>query len=124
MLPIARSWLHAPDLNVLGTAFVSEGYSLDDRAYHFSTVAKKHSKLDMHLQASGSSPAVNPAFVVDGWGHVGAALRLNGHALIEGKDFRMGYIDRLEGSSLVVWVHAQLTSAADISVVPEELIRR
>ena len=123
MLPIARSWLHAPDLKVSGTGFASEGYSQDDRAYHFSKAAKEPSRLNIHLQASEGSPAINPAFVVDGWGHVGAALKLNGKTAIEGKDFRLGYIDRLEGSSLVVWIRDQLTSATDISIVPAELIR-
>jgi hypothetical protein len=87
-------------------------------------MAKERAKLDFHLSADQKSPAVNPAFVIDGWGRAGAALRVNGRPIGEGKDFRIGHIDRLEGSSLVIWIRAQLISSAEISIIPDEAIRR
>jgi hypothetical protein len=59
---------------------------------------------------------VNPAFVIDGWGHGGASLRLNGKPVVEGKDFRVGYIDHLEGSSLVIWIKTQLTTPSNFAI--------
>jgi hypothetical protein len=47
----------------------------------------------------------------------GASMRLNDKPVAEGKDFRVGHIDRLEGSSLVVWVRAQLTSPSRFSLI-------
>ena len=65
--------------------------------------------VEFNLGAGSASPAVNPAFVIDGWGNGGASLTLNGKPVAEGKDFRVGHIERLEGTALVVWIRAQLT---------------
>jgi hypothetical protein len=118
MLPVARAWLQSPELKVSGEDFASEGYSRDDRAYHVHRLAQGNTKLEFSIQASEKSPAVNPAFVIDGWGRGGVSLKLNGKAVPEGKDFRVGHIDRLEGSSLVVWIRAQLTSPSRLSLTP------
>lgn len=123
IVPVAHSWLHPPDLKVSGTSFASDGYNPNDRAYHLRKVTKERTELDFHLQADKGSPAVNPAFVIEGWGRAGAALILNGKPVTEGKDFRIGHIDRLQGSSLVIWLRAQLISSVEISISPDESVR-
>ncbi len=82
-------------------------------------LSKGASKLEFNVQASEKSPAVNPAFVIDGWGDGAASLRLNGKPVAEGRDFRVGHIDHLEGSSLVIWIRAQLTTQSDFAISPE-----
>jgi hypothetical protein len=72
--------------------------------------------LEFKIQASDASPVVNPAFVIDVWGNEGASLALNGKAVAEGKDFRVGYLDRLDGTSMVVWIRAELTKPATFSL--------
>lgn len=115
-IPVARAWLQPPDLKISGAAYTSDGYSRDDRAYHLHRSARENTKLEFSIQASEKSPAVNPAFVIDGWGHGGASLRLNGKPVVEGKDFRVGYIDHLEGSSLVIWIKTQLTTPSNFAI--------
>ena len=117
-IPVARAWLQPPGLKILGADFASDGYSRDDRAYHLHRLAPGNKKLEFNIQASEESPAVNLAFVIDGWGHGGASLRLNGKPVAEGKDFRVGHIDHLEGSSLVVWIRTQVTEPSDFSIAP------
>ena len=117
-LPVARAWLQPPDLKLAGEDFANGGYNRNDRAYHLRRQAKGNTKLELNIQASEKLPAVNPAFVIDGWGRGGASLKLNGKEVTEGKDFRVGHIDRLEGSSLVVWIRAQLTGPSNISLTP------
>jgi len=119
ILPFARAWLQPPDLKMSGKDFASDGYDRDDRAYHLRRLSQGNTKLEFNIQAGEKSPVVNPAFVIDGWGREGAALRLNGKLVTEGKDFRVGHIDRLEGSSLVVWIRAQLTAASQFSLTPQ-----
>jgi len=114
MLPVARSWLQPTELKVSGAIFVSDGYSRDDRAYHLHRLVAGGSGLEFSLQASHQLPVVNPAFVIEGWGGGRASLTLNGKPLAEGKDFRVGHIERLEGTALVVWVRAPLVHPATI----------
>jgi len=49
-------------------------------------------------------------------GDGGASLTLNGKPVAEGKDFRVGHIERLEGTALVVWIRAQLTQPTKFQV--------
>ncbi len=118
MLPVARAWLQSPELKVFGEDFANDGYSRDDRAYHLHRLAQGNAKLELELKASDKSPAVNTAFVVDGWGSGGIALRLNGKLVKEGKDFRVGHIDHLEGTSLVIWIRTQLTAPSNFAITP------
>jgi hypothetical protein len=117
-LPIARSWLEPAKLNVVGGDFAHDGYDRNDRAHHLHRLSNTDSKLTLSVQASDKSPAVNPALVVDGWGRAKVALRLNGKLAVEGQDFRVGHIDQLKGSSLVIWVRAHLTEPATLSLTP------
>ncbi|MGC1784305.1 MAG: LamG domain-containing protein [Acidobacteriaceae bacterium] len=118
VLPIANAWLNPPSLKLTSDEFASDGYSRNDRAYHLRRLSKSDAKLVFTIRASDKSPAVNPAFVVDGWGRRKASLRLNGKPAVGGKDFLIGHIDRLEGSSLVVWVLAQLTESSTFWLAP------
>jgi hypothetical protein len=117
-LPTARAWIHPPDVTLTGTKFASEGYSRDDRAYHMRKLSPETTKLEFNVRASETSPAVNPAFVIDGWGSEGALLKLNGKPVAEGKDFRVGHLDRLDGTTLIVWLRTALTAPAAVSLTP------
>jgi hypothetical protein len=117
MLLVARAWLQPPNLTLSATNFASDGYSRNDRAYHLHRLAAGGSSLQFSLEAGEKSPAVNPAFVIDGWGSGGASLTLNGMPVAEGKDFRVGHIERLEGTALVVWMRAQLAQPTKFRLV-------
>ena len=69
-------------------------------------------ELTFSLQASDKIAGSESASVVDGWGRRKASLQLNGKPIVEGKEFRIGHIDRLEGSSLVIWVRVHLAEPA------------
>ena len=118
ILPVARAWLRPATLKLSGDDFADDGYNPDDRAYHLHRLSNVNTRAEFDIQANERSPVVNLALVVDGWGDGGASLRLNGKPIAEGKDFRVGHIDRLEGSSLVVWVRTQLTTPSHLSLTP------
>jgi hypothetical protein len=115
-LPIAKAWLRPPEVIISGTNFTSDGYNRDDKAYHIRRSSQGKTKLDFTIQASDTSPAVNPAFVIEGWGNDAASLMLNGKTVVQGKDFRIGYLDRLDGTNMVVWIRAELTKPATFSL--------
>jgi hypothetical protein len=65
-------------------------------------------KLDLTLEASDQSPAVNPAFVVKDWGDSPANVEIGGKKL-SSDNLRTGLVSRLDGTDLVIWVRTQST---------------
>ena len=124
LVPLARSWLYAPELTLKKTLFgesqfTSQGYDPTQRAYMLSCKKPhKPSKLELRLAASENSPVVNPAFVVQDWGRVGAALKVNGKTVKRGKDLRFGHRRRLEGTDLIVWLKAESAEPMTVSISP------
>jgi Concanavalin A-like lectin/glucanases superfamily len=117
-LPIAQAWINPPDLTLTGANYTSEGYRRDDRAYHLHRRSPANAKLEFNIRASDALPAMNPAFVIDGWGNDKISLKMNGKLIPEGRDFRVGHLDQLDGSSLIVWIRAELTSSTSFSLAP------
>jgi hypothetical protein len=62
---------------------------------------------------------VNPAIVVKDWGIEKAQLKINGKPVAWGKDFRRGFVKRLDGTDLVVWIRQTSTSPVEISLSAE-----
>jgi len=115
---LAHAWLQPPALRLISDGFAFDGYSRDDRAFHLHSLTNRDAKLVFNVQASDKSPLVNPAFVVNGWGEKKVVLQLNGELVNEGKDFRVGYIDQVDTSSLVVWIRAHLTRPTHFALLP------
>ncbi len=120
LVPLAKSWLSAPKLDLAGQAFRTEGYDPAQRAYLVTRegIASADS-LKLTIQASDESPAVNPSIVVKNWGSGKARLQINGKAVAWSKDFRGGFIDRLEGTDLVVWIRTETKTPLRISLAAE-----
>lgn len=119
LLPLAKSWLSPPALTIEGGAWRSEGYDATQRAWVVTKGADgAPGKLTMTLAASAGSPVFDPAFVIRNWGDGGAALRIDGKPVAQGSDFRVGHIQRLEGTDLVVWIAKQSASPMRVELVP------
>lgn len=119
LIPLAKSWLRAPDLSVEGAAFSSEGYDPTERA--FQLINKKDgtsAKLRVQVTADQEHPIVNPAFVIKSWGESGAALELDGAKVEQGKKFRFGHRHTLEGTDLVVWIKVESTKQMAVGLSP------
>ncbi|UCC22605.1 MAG: hypothetical protein JSW23_00590, partial [Planctomycetota bacterium] len=117
---LARNWQYAPRLVLEGRSYVSEGYDIKQRAYVLSCKsAGQPSALEMELQASKESPAVNPCFAVRGWGEVAAKVKIDGKPVKQGKDFRFGYEPQQAGGpDLIVWIDLDSAKSVKISLLP------
>ena len=119
LAPLAKSWLSPPSVNVEGDGFQSEGYDPAQRAF---VVVRKSAgnpaALTLTLQASDSSPVLNPGFVIKNWGDGAAQLRINGKPVNWGKDFRRGYVRNLDGTDLVVWIRQESVMPVQIALTP------
>ena len=115
LLPLAKSWLQPAPIQVSGGAFASDGYQQTEKAYVLHRV-RDGGALEISLQASASSPIVNPALVIRNWGDAEARLTVNGKPSAVGDSLRFGQVHRLEGTDLVVWMRVESTSTVKIRV--------
>ncbi len=120
LIPLARSWLYAPQLDVYGSGYVCGGYDRGSRSYSLinKTVGKPE-ELTIRMGGSEERPVINPAFVIENWGESGAALLLNGKRAQPGPGCRIGRRRTLEGTDLVIWIRIESASTVMISLSPE-----
>jgi len=119
LVPLARSWLYAPQLKLSSRGYRSEGYDQAQRAYVLSRKEiRQFSALNFELAASKESPVVNPAFVIENWGSGRVTLVIDGKRVGGGKRFRTGHRKTLGGGDLIVWVKGEWTKPVKISLRP------
>jgi hypothetical protein len=118
LAPLAKSWLEPAHATVEGP-YASEGYDPTQLAYVFvAERAGRASELTVELEASEASPAVNPAFVVEGWGSAGASVSMDSTALTNGKDHRVGHSEGVAAKNLIVWIKAAQTNPVTVKIAP------
>ncbi|MHC4474011.1 MAG: hypothetical protein ACYTEL_00090 [Planctomycetota bacterium] len=92
--------------------------STRQRAYIINKGSEGGVELEFLLDASDSSPIVNPVFVVKKWGPAGATVLGNGRRVKLGKKYRLGCRYTLEGSDLIVWLNIVSAKPVRISLSP------
>ena len=118
LTPLAKSWLHPAEIKLYTSAFTTERYSRDQRAYILRKLSKAIAPFDFILDASDDSPVVNPAFVIKNWGDAVVTLKINGKPIKHGKNFRFGHRHTLKGSDLIVWIRTESTEPIQITLTP------
>ena len=117
LVPLAKSWLSAPAIDLSGQGFTSEGYDPTQRAYVLSRQAGSSAKgFHSVLKASADSPLVNAAFLIKNWGEANPRLVINGKAVPQGPNFRYGHISKLEGTDLVIYAQIESTKPTTVEV--------
>lgn len=119
LLPLARSWLRPPELEVVSGPFESRRYDPTERAYVVARTAKEAAaSLECTIHAGQERPLVNLALVVMDWGDLPVGLHVDGRAVLRGEAFRVGYRRRLDGTDLVVWVEREATRNVRVELTP------
>lgn len=117
LLPLAKSWLRAPELALTSAGFVSHGYDQTERAYILACKQPGEPlRLEFTLLGSEESPIVNIALVVKNWGGGSAGLTLDGEVVPRGSTFRLGHNRRMEGVDLIVWIETERTSPVEVEL--------
>jgi hypothetical protein len=121
LLPLAKSWLSPPKMEVEGDAFRGDGFDPTERAFVAArTKADKPARVTVSLRASNDSPAVNPVLRIRRWDGPLPRVEVAGQPCPLGRDIRAGLIPGLEGDDLVLWVRGEWTSPVRISIaVPD-----
>ena len=121
LVPLTWSWDNPSKATVVEGNFTSDGYDPAELAYQFTCKdANEPEELEVKFAAKERSPLVDPAFVLNNWGYGDAELKINGKTIEKGKDCRMGYRERLEGTDLIVWVRYESDEATTITITPED----
>ena len=119
LVPMAKSWLRAPKLELTSGGYQGGNYDTSERAYVIQTNdASAHVPLAFTLHASDESPLLNPALIVRNWGKHAADLTLNGQQISDGKDFKQGIVSRPEGDDLILWLRLECAKPMEISLRP------
>jgi hypothetical protein len=120
-LAATRSWLAPPALQLESGACVSSGYQPDEKAYLLTaTKPAAAGSVKFTLAGSASSPVVNPAFVIKGWGRAAAGLVLDGREVSPGPDFRAGHRKTAAGSDLIVWVRVNAGNPVSFDIITRD----
>ena len=116
---VALSWLAPPPLQIAGDACTSAGYQPDDKAYRLH-IKRPGTPVPVKLTLAGtaSSPVVNPAFVITGWGKSAVRLSVNGKPVPRGSDFRYGFRKTAASADLIVWTRVDTTTPATFELQP------
>ena len=119
LVPIAKSWLYAPELKLDDPGYTNEGYDPTQAAYVVRRIeADQQASLTLEIQASKDSPMINPALVIKNWGSQELTLSINGKTVERSADFRYGFVNRMEGTDLVVWIKGESTESVSFSLLP------
>jgi len=119
LVTVARSWSQAPEIIVQSQGFTSSGYDRGERAYQIECAdPTAASVLRCRLAAGSGSPIYNIPMVIANWGDAGAALKIDGQKVAQGKNFRAGYHYRLEGTDLVVWIRLESSEPVSLELTP------
>lgn len=117
LVPLAKSWLQAPRLELTSGSYQGGGYDQSESAY----VIEKNNTggqavLDFKINAGKESPLVNPAIIVRNWGKKEAELTINGQKIPSGKNFRQGIVSQPASDDLIIWLRLESEKVTDISV--------
>jgi hypothetical protein len=74
-------------------------------------------KLHATFEASDSSPLVNPAIVIRNWNDPIPRIKINGKDVSWGPEFRVGQVNTLEGTNLVISMNLQTTNPTTVGFI-------
>lgn len=109
LLPLAKSWLRAPELTCGGSTVE---YDLAQRAYIMNAPG---GPVNMELAASKEHPASGMCLLIKGWKGSEPAVLIDGRKAGR-NDVRIGHNVTYEGETLVLWLYLHSEKKIKISV--------
>jgi len=122
IVPLARSWIMPPKLNLISEDYKSLGFDQTQRCYVISKITEKenNNKLEIILKADSESPVYHPAFLIKGWGEGKVSLKLDGKTTLSNKKYRTGHLRRLDRNDLIVWLDIEREAQLKITLEGEK----
>jgi len=121
LIPLAKSWIQAPELRVISGRIKSDGYDFSQRAYRLSCSSLDMPSIALLMDASPESPMVNGCFIIKNWGSKEPVVEVDGRILKMGNGYRVGKIRTLEGSDLILWIEKESTVPIKIKISSQNI---
>lgn len=118
LVPLAKSWLHAPQMKPTGAGYRGGAYDPAERAYVIEKTSPGQTACTLTLAASKDSPLINPALIIKNWGRRLATLSLDGKPIQPGKDCRQGIRRTPRGEDLIVWIRLNKQKPVSLKLEP------
>ena len=117
LVPLAKSWIQAPELQVISGNLKSRTYDFSQRAYILETQGTHSPSAELVMEAGPESPFHNACLVIKGWGENSPKVSLDSEVLAPGTEYRMGHVRTLEGTDLLIWISHESTKPVRITLV-------
>ncbi len=128
LLAWERSWVTYPRLQMEGITdrYRQTAYDPAQRAYIIpgDHTGAKPIEFSLGFEAEDAEEApipvsiVNPVFILKNWGEKAVQMEIDGKALSEGTDYRIGYETQAAGTDLVIWVGMKANAEIRVKVKP------
>jgi len=120
LVPLARSWIHPPELQVVRGTLENRGYDVSQRAYLLDrSPDSEWGDLSLKLMADPESPLVNALLVFEDWGDAGIEVLVDGQRLDSEREIRTAYRRTLRGTDLLLWLQRTSTDPVRIEITRE-----
>jgi hypothetical protein len=116
LVPLAKSWIHAPQLRAEAGSVQSRGYDFSQRAYKLLNTDPKNPSAQLVFEATPDSPFRNACLVIKNWGDSLPKVEIDRQPQSEGMACRMGQIQTLEGTDLLLWIAQESDSDVRVSL--------
>lgn len=117
LVPLAKSWLQAPKMQISSDAYGGGHYDQSERAYLVEKIKPGNlSSCTFVCEASENSPLLNPAIIIKNWGNQSATLSIDGQNIMPGENFRQGIRKGPLGEDLIIWLRLERQKPVQISV--------
>jgi hypothetical protein len=116
-----RSWSFAPNFTLSEGNYTVNGYDQSQRAYLIAcNIPNRPQNLVGEFKCSQNSPLANACIYISEWGETEYQLKINGKIAIRDKDYKAGFIHKLEHTDLVLWIPGESMDPTKIALIPKK----
>ena len=116
LVPLAESWLKAPEMTINTEGYTGGQYDRSEKAYIIEkTNLEKGKELELIIEASAESPLINPAIIIKNWGKDLPRLRIDNSFIEQDKKLRQGIRSTAQSDDLIIWL--ELESVEEIKII-------
>ena len=119
LLPLARSWVSPPGLDVESPGYGMARYDPTQRAYVLDRAERtEDADLQLTFEASESSPLYDPAILIQHATDADVQFFVDGQLKPPGPDLRITHVHHLESTDLLLWLQVQSTHPVRLEIKP------
>ncbi len=117
LVPLAESWLNAPEMSIISTGYKGGVYDKSEKAYIIEkSKLEKGNELELIIESSPESPLINPAIIIKNWGGNLSEVKIDGKLMKQGDRLRQGIRSTAQSDDLILWIELESVKNVKISL--------